>query len=161
MLGSMSILSRGASRVIMAIAAVTVFAACGGGGDDAVQDGETGVTGEAATSAPPPTPTPTQDAVEVGGGEPVELKLIVRVGFLRQRFEVPPGAEISLTFVNDDPVPHNFSLYVDEQMDESIFVGDRILSGTTTYEFGAPVEPGVYYFVCDIHPIMNGDFIVA
>jgi hypothetical protein len=27
---------------------------------------------------------------------------------------------------------------------------------------GAPVEPGTYFFVCDVHPgVMNGDFVVA
>jgi plastocyanin len=24
----------------------------------------------------------------------------------------------------------------------------------------APSEPGTYYFECDVHPSMNGDFIV-
>ncbi len=30
----------------------------------------------------------------------------------------------------------------------------------TTYTFTAPSEPGTYYFQCDVHPSMNGDFIV-
>jgi plastocyanin len=151
--------SRRVRSLTVIVAAAALLAACGGG-DEAAQ-GPT-PTGDETTIAPSPTPSATPEPIEVGGGEPVDLKLVVRLDFLRQRFEVPPGAEVTLTFVNDDPVPHNFSLYVDDSRAESIFEGQRILSGTVTYEFGAPVEPGTYHFVCDVHPeVMNGDFVVG
>jgi plastocyanin len=44
---------------------------------------------------------------------------------------------------------------------EEIFVGEIITGpATTNYTFTAPSEPGTYYFQCDVHPSMNGDFIV-
>jgi plastocyanin len=38
----------------------------------------------------------------------------------------------------------------------------EIITGPATinYTFTAPSEPGTYYFQCDVHPSMNGDFIV-
>ena len=147
-------------RRMSAIAAVVLALAACGGGDSDEADGATGGNGSSETTSAPPSPSPTLE-IEVGGGEPVDLNLVVRLGFLRDRFEVPGGAEVSLRFVNHDEIPHNFSLYLDDSMTQSIFEGEQILSGTTTYEFGAPVEPGTYFFVCDVHPTMNGDFVVT
>jgi plastocyanin len=146
--------------VILTVAAA--LAGCGGGEDTGDGDG-TGPgagTGGADATESPSTPSPTQEDVAVGGGEPVDLKITIELNFTRRRLVVPPGAEVSMTMTNKDPVPHNFSVYVTEDAEQSIFVGERTLAGTITYEFGAPVDPGTYYFQCDIHPVMNGDFVV-
>jgi len=75
---------------------------------------------------------------------------------------VPAGAEVTVNFNNqDDGVPHNVAVYTDSSAAEQIFVGDIITGpAETTYTFTAPSEPGTYYFQCDVHPDMNGDFIV-
>jgi glucose/arabinose dehydrogenase/plastocyanin len=75
---------------------------------------------------------------------------------------VPAGAEVTMVFDNqDDGVPHNVAVYDSPLRSESIFVGE-VIDGPAeiTYTFTAPEEPGTYYFQCDIHPDMNGEFIV-
>ena len=74
----------------------------------------------------------------------------------------PAGAEVTMAFDNqDDGVPHNVAVYDSPLRTEQIFVGEVITGpAETTYTFTAPPEPGTYYFQCDIHPDMNGEFIV-
>ena len=77
---------------------------------------------------------------------------------------VPAGATVTVMFDNRDAgIPHNFSVYTDRNMTQSIFVG-QIISGPATinYTFTAPTTPGTYFFVCDVHPAtMTGDFVVT
>ncbi|MCK9306509.1 MAG: PQQ-dependent sugar dehydrogenase [Methanoculleus sp.] len=75
---------------------------------------------------------------------------------------VPAGAEVTMVFDNqDEGVPHNVAVYDSPLRAEQIFVGE-VIDGPAeiTYTFTAPSEPGTYYFQCDIHPDMNGEFIV-
>jgi plastocyanin len=71
---------------------------------------------------------------------------------------------VLLTLVNEDPVPHDFSLYLGEDATGPIHIGE-VFSGpgtAVTEEFTAPTEPGDYFFRCDVHPIdMTGTFVVA
>jgi glucose/arabinose dehydrogenase/plastocyanin len=81
--------------------------------------------------------------------------------FDRNEFTVPAGAQVVIEFNNEEQLPHNFSLYESSDAQVSLFAGE-IITGpdTITYEFTAPEEPGEYYFQCDVHPQMNGQFIV-
>jgi glucose/arabinose dehydrogenase/plastocyanin len=81
--------------------------------------------------------------------------------FDRNQFSVSAGATIVIEFTNQDQLPHNFSLYESSAAQNNLFEGE-IITGvqTITYEFTAPEEPGEYYFRCDVHPNMNGQFIV-
>jgi plastocyanin len=82
--------------------------------------------------------------------------------FSMETITVPAGAEVTVNFDNrDDGVPHNVSVYTDSLAATAIFVGD-IITGPdqVTYTFTAPETPGNYFFRCDVHPSMNGDFIV-
>ncbi|WP_214040987.1 cupredoxin domain-containing protein [Methanoculleus sp.] len=75
---------------------------------------------------------------------------------------VPAGANVTMAFDNrDGGIPHNVAVYDSPARAEAIFVGE-IITGPAeiTYTFTAPSEPGTYYFQCDVHPSMNGDFIV-
>lgn len=75
---------------------------------------------------------------------------------------VPPVVLVNLVFINqDEGEPHNFALYETSEFTDPIFVGE-IITGeeTITYEFNAPIEEGTYYFRCDVHPEMNGEFVV-
>jgi plastocyanin len=69
------------------------------------------------------------------------------------------GGEIVVTFTNNDTVPHNFSVYTEEG-GEPIAQGDIINGGETDEVNLGDLEPGTYYFVCDLHPEMNGTFVV-
>ncbi len=84
------------------------------------------------------------------------------IAFDTDTITVPAGANVTVHFVNkDDGIPHNFAVYDSSLRSEQIFVGDIITGpAETNYTFTAPSEPGTYYFQCDVHPSMNGDFIV-
>jgi plastocyanin len=61
----------------------------------------------------------------------------------------------------DDGVQHNVAVYRDDTVEESMFVGDLIQGkATVTYDVPA-LEPGTYYFRCDVHPVMDGTLEAA
>ncbi|MGH2729075.1 MAG: cupredoxin domain-containing protein [Actinomycetota bacterium] len=61
------------------------------------------------------------------------------------------GEATSLRFVNEDSVQHNIAIYTNKSAKKSLFTGDLLAAGTTTYEI-PPLDKGEYYFQCDIHP---------
>jgi plastocyanin len=101
------------------------------------------------------TPTPT------AAGTTVNI-VAQDFAFDTETITVPAGAEVTMVFDNQDQgIPHNVAVYDSSLRSEQIFVGDIITGpAETTYTFTAPEEPGTYYFQCDVHPDMNGDFIV-
>ena len=72
------------------------------------------------------------------------------------------GQPHTLAFDNEDEgVPHNVAIYTDGSASESIFVGDEIV-GPDDITYAVPaIEPGSYYFRCDIHPVMDGTLEVT
>jgi len=69
------------------------------------------------------------------------------------------GEEEEITFDNADTVEHNIAIY-EEEGGEELFVGDIIPGGQeTTYTVPA-LDPGEYYFQCDVHPAMSGTVTV-
>ncbi len=63
-----------------------------------------------------------------------------------------------MQLVNEDAAPHNVAIYTDSSAGESLFVGELVSSATTVYEVPA-LEPGTYFFRCDLHPEMNGTLV--
>lgn len=105
------------------------------------------------------TPTPT--ATTAGGAVTVNIAAD-NIAFDTSTITVPAGATVTMVFNNqDDGIPHNVAVYDSPLRSEAIFVGEFITGpAETTYTFTAPSEPGTYYFQCDVHPSMNGDFVV-
>jgi glucose/arabinose dehydrogenase/plastocyanin len=105
------------------------------------------------------TPTPT--ATTAGGAVTVNIAAD-NIAFDTSTITVPAGATVTMVFNNqDDGIPHNVAVYDSPLRSEAIFVGEIITGpAETTYTFTAPSEPGTYYFQCDVHPSMNGDFVV-
>ncbi len=95
--------------------------------------------------------------------ESVSINLSARnIAFDKSRITVPPGAMITIVFTNNDNgIPHNFALYETQTASKSIYVGE-IINGISTieYTFVAPTATGTYFFRCDVHPAMNGEFVV-
>jgi plastocyanin len=89
-------------------------------------------------------------------------------GFDKKCFGVTAGKAFSITFKNDDTgVPHNWSLFTDSSA--ATRLGGAPDAGTfitgpdqTTYQVKA-LDPGTYYFRCDVHPTsaMVGQFVVT
>jgi plastocyanin len=71
----------------------------------------------------------------------------------------PAGEDFVIELTNNDSVPHNISVYTEQGGDE-LAQGDVINEGETTEVSVAALEPGTYYFVCDLHPEMNGTLVV-
>jgi plastocyanin len=103
----------------------------------------------------------TPAAAAAGGAVTVDITA-ADFEFDTETITVPAGAEVTMVFNNqDDGVPHNVAIYESSAQVVEIFVGEVITGpAEITYTFTAPSEPGTYYFQCDVHPEMNGEFIV-
>ena len=73
----------------------------------------------------------------------------------------PAGQGFTIQFDNEDAgIPHNVGIYTAAQGEE-LFAGDLITGPATgTYDVPA-LDQGQFYFQCDVHPNMNGTFVVA
>ena len=135
-------LRRGALITLILVVS-SALAACGGGSEsEPADDGNAGggtvavVDGEVALSA---------DNLE----------------FDASTIEAPAGEEFTITLTNNESQPHNVSVYREEGGEE-IVVGDVITGPDATVDTVVPaLEPGTYYFVCDVHPEMNGTIVVG
>jgi plastocyanin len=109
------------------------------------------------TAAPTETPTdgPTETPTDGGGAVQVVAE---GTAFDTSEISLPP-APSTITFENRDPIPHNISIYT-EQGGEALFQGELVTGETIEYQVPA-LEPGSYYFQCDVHPEMNGTVTVG
>ncbi len=84
------------------------------------------------------------------------------MAFNMSTITVAMGTDLTINFDNQDQVPHNFSLYTDSSAKTVIFRGQIVSGpGKATYSFMAPMQPGTYFFRCDVHPeMMTDSFIV-
>ncbi len=74
--------------------------------------------------------------------------------------EAPAGEEFTITFTNNESQPHNVAVDMEEGGDE-IVTGEVITGPDATTTITVPaLEPGEYYFLCDVHPNMNGTIVV-
>ena len=132
-------LRRGA-LIALALVMVSALAACSGG-DDASEPAD-GNGGGTATVA--------DGAVEITADD---------LAFDATTIEATAGEDFTITLVNNDSAPHNISLYTEEGGDQ-IVLGDTAEAGQTVTVDVSALEPGTYYFQCDIHPDMNGSVVV-
>jgi plastocyanin len=121
---------------------------------------------------PSPTPEATVPAPGPDAGcEPSGTELtIVATGstFDQSCLAVEAATPFSVTLENQDPVPHDFSIYpsASEVTEDAALIysfdDPQPGSGSITYPVDPIEEPGDYYFQCDFHPTtMTGTFVVA
>ena len=136
-------LRRGAT-LSLALGLAIALAACGGGdgtGSPAASEGNTG-----------------GGTVAVVDGN-VDLSAN-NLEFDANVIQAPAGEEFTITFTNLESQPHNVAVDTEEGGDE-IVTGEVITGPDATTTISVPaLEPGEYYFVCDIHPDMNGAIVV-
>ena len=135
-------LRRGAT-FSLTLGLVVALAACGGGDPEspAASDGSTG-----------------GGTIAVVGGN-VDLSAN-NLEFDASVIEAPAGEEFTITFTNLESQPHNVAVDTEEGGDE-IVTGEVITGPDATTTITVPaLEPGEYYFVCDVHPEMNGTIVV-
>ena len=74
------------------------------------------------------------------------------------------GAQVTLTYSNDSPIAHNWRVFDGPDSSASSIAATQIISGpgaSDTVNFTAPMQPGNYFFWCDVHPtIMTGTLVV-
>jgi mono/diheme cytochrome c family protein/plastocyanin len=76
--------------------------------------------------------------------------------FTRDTMLVPAGEAFEVTFTNNEAnVPHNWALYV-SQGGEAIAQGEIITGPASETIPVDALDPGDYFFVCDVHPNMTG-----
>jgi plastocyanin len=74
--------------------------------------------------------------------------------------QAPAGEEFTITFTNLESQPHNVAVDTEEGGDE-IVTGEVITGPDATTTITVPaLDPGEYFFVCDVHPDMNGTIVV-
>jgi len=134
--------ARGGALVPMTLALVLVLAACSSGSDEsAAASGDN--TGGGTVEV-------VDGAVEITAAD---------LAFDATTIVAAAGEAFTITLVNDDSVPHNISVYLEEGGD-SVVQGDVIEGGTTVTVEVPALEAGEYHFVCDLHPEMNGTLVV-
>jgi len=133
-------LRRGALLSLSLIVGVTL-AACSGGTDPSEPDG--GGTGGTATVV--------DGAAEISADD---------LEFNVSTIEATAGEAFTITLVNNDSAPHNISIYTEEG-GQALELGPTGEGGQTVVTEVDALEPGTYYFVCDIHTEMNGTLVVS
>jgi len=80
--------------------------------------------------------------------------------FDTDRIELP-AAPSTIHFENDDPgIQHNIAIFTDSSLGTNLFRGE-IVTGPATVDYAIPaLDPGSYYFHCDVHPTMSGTVVV-
>jgi plastocyanin len=117
--------------LVVAAGLAAIVAACSGGGS-------------AASVSPPPE---------------AELTISAKGNaFDAPTFTLAAGETTALFFRNLDAAPHNIAIYADDTASQSLFVGETITDSAITYEI-PPLEPGEYFFRCDVHPDMTGTVV--
>lgn len=131
----------------------------------APQPGPTGGGGDGGGQTGPPPCEP----------EGTELAIVAPVGAVAEGFDTdclaaPAGEAFTIDFDNQDTgVPHNVTIYPSAEAGASFSdplggagsASENIVGpATTTYEVD-PLQEGIFFFQCDLHPTtMTGDFVV-
>jgi plastocyanin len=146
---------------IVAVSLGLLVAACdddenGGGGP-----AETAPASNGATATEPDGSTDGEPTDVTSVGEQVQIAADNLTAFDTDELTAPAGEPFTVTFDNRDTgIPHNWALYASE--DDA---GDPDLALAATEIESAPdvqsvvvpaLDPGEYYFQCDVHPNMNG-----
>jgi plastocyanin len=111
----------------------------------------------------PTTMVGTIESAEGGGGGGGGLTVTAKsLAFDTKEIDLPAGQPTTLTFDNQDAgVTHNIAFYTDSTLSKALFQGDQF-PGIDSREYQIPaLDPGTYYFHCDVHPTMNGAVVVG
>lgn len=137
--------------LILAGGAITSMAVSGELDDLLNRDKKPAANGEGPATGTPPPPPPNSSAGIVASG----------IAFNVTELSLPAEEENTLPFDNQDSgIPHNVSIYT-QQGGEPLFTGE-IITGPEKVEYSVPpLDPGSYYFQCDVHPNMSGTVTVA
>lgn len=135
--------------LLLGIALFAVAATgCGGGGDDtAPQAGGSPAGGGGGPCSP--------------SGTTIQVTA-KNLAFDKNCLAAPADQAFTIQFKNDDQgVPHNVSIFRNRSGGETLVQGEIVTGVTETTYKGPALPAGNYFFVCEVHPNMNGTFVVA
>ncbi len=98
--------------------------------------------------SPPPPGSPAAPPPPPEGGVTVVAQAST---FNTSQLSLRAEGEVAITLQNQDPVPHNLSIYTEQGGDVIFQETPQPGPATIQYRFPAP-PPGEYYFQCDVHP---------
>jgi len=106
---------------------------------------------------------PTAEPPGDGGGETAQPPVVVaqNIAFDTDTITLSAGEPTSITMDNRDiGVPHNIAIYTEAELTTELF-GGEIVTGPIMITYAIPaLDAGEYYFLCVVHPNMNGTVIV-
>lgn len=118
---------------VLASVALLAFAACG--------EGEEEMATPTATASPTGTPSAAT----------VTIKMVPTIRFDSDELQVAAGTVTFTADNTDTGVSHNFAVYSDEAFTD--LVGQtEICAAPCTQTVTLTLEPGDYYFRCEVHP---------
>jgi plastocyanin len=121
-----------------------------------------------AQPSPPPSPgsQPAAGGAECGADGKIALDVIaVNIAFDPTCLVAPAGQPFTINFDNQDDAaatgPHNVAIATDSGYADFVFTGD-LINGPQKVEYKVDaLDAGTYYFHCDVHPTMTGQFVVV
>jgi plastocyanin len=109
-----------------------------------------GASANPGTASPSPSNAPAGDVVTVTAKD---------MKFTDTEITVPAGKAFDLVFDNQEGAPHNVAIYTDSSASTKVSVGE-IFSGPAQKTQAVPaLDPGTYFFRCDVHPDMQGSIV--
>jgi plastocyanin len=72
--------------------------------------------------------------------------------------EVKAGSNVTIHLDNQDSAPHNVAVYTDSSAATAIAVGD-VVTSTMSHVVVPALQPGSYFFRCDVHHDMTGTIV--
>jgi plastocyanin len=141
---------------VVAVVAALLLAGCG---DDEEAETSGGATTTAAgqhehgAASGEPTCEPSGTSLEIVASS---------IRFDKDCLAVPAGQLFTITFRNNDSIPHSLVFLRTHTSNENLFEGADVFTGPRTVTIDGPaLEAGNYAFHCTVHPaIMKGSFIV-
>lgn len=124
-------------------------------------------SGMAIAFSPPPVSATSAAPPSTAECSPNGTKLQIaakNTAFDTKCLAAPAGKTFTVTFDNQEAVPHNFAIYTDSSATQLLGgapSASDIVVGPSQKDYQVdPLKKGTYYFQCDIHPtIMNGTFV--
>jgi plastocyanin len=121
--------------------------------------------GPTPVETPGASPTPGEPNGSPGNGTPGPGELVFDVetppddqlAFVPDTFSAPPGATITVNYLNDTNIPHNIHFFEGPDQNAPSLGATEQVTGPGALEtvtITAPDEPGDYYFHCDVHPVV-------
>ncbi|HEX9890608.1 MAG TPA: cupredoxin domain-containing protein [Actinomycetota bacterium] len=94
--------------------------------------------------------------------DPTTAIVAANIAFDLDELRFTAGEASTLTFTNQDSVPHNVAIYTELPGGDPLFTGELVTGPDAESAYQVPaLDPGSYAFQCDVHPAMNGTVTVG